>query len=519
MIDNTLDIETLLAVLTPEEKAELDALIAPSLGGVLLMPNDPVGWIEKYFYIPETNAPIVLADYQRQALQEALRKDAGGNFVYSLMLWSDIKKSAKSTITAAVCLWRAYHTPNGSIKIIANDLKQADSRVAQYLRVAIRLNPLMRQAVYQRNYFLRFPNNCTVEAIPIDPKGEAGGNDDMLVFSELWAASNEAAKRMWTEATVPPNKFGRAFRWIETYAGFEGESELLYNLYDGLVHDDYLIWPGVPCYANDSGQFALWNTEPRLPWQTEAYYNSERAAIGNESEFLRVHRNQWGSSTSKFVEIEQWQACQASIPERQPNEPVIVAIDGAISNDCFAIIGVSRRQNRYYVRYVKIWRPTPGTPLQFYMPDALLEKFLEASRRYDLPDGQRRQEAQQILLTSNTPEAYIRWLALERNVAKFVYDRFAIQQLISKLQGVAYFEVFDQNAKRLIADQSLHALIISQQLNHNGNEALTEHIKNANAKTEGEKKLRIVKRSNSLKIDGAVTLSMACHAASEMNIG
>lgn len=521
MQDIELDIISLIDSLTPEEKAELDSLLAPpSLAGIELMPDDPCGWIEKNFYIQETNAPIILAPYQRQALQEALRKDSQGDYVYSLMLWSDIKKSAKSTITAAVVLFMAWHTPNGSIKIIANDIKQADSRVAYYLRLAIKLNPVMRQAVYQRNYYLRVPNGCAIEAVPIDPKGEAGGNDDMIVFSELWGASNEAAKRMWTESTVPPNKFGRAFRWIETYAGFEGESELLYNLYEQTVLTGRRLPEfEAPVYINDSGQFALWNCTPRLAWQSEAYYASELATIGNEVEFNRVHRNQWGSSTSKFVEVEQWDSCRANLPERQPNEPMIVAIDGAISNDCFAIVGVSRRQNNYYVRFVKIWRPTPGVPLDFYMTDKLLAEFREVYINYSVPDEQRRQECQKILARSDTPEAVIRSLALAKNVAKFVYDRFAIQQLISKLQGAAYFEVFDQNTKRLIADKALHDLIMSSQIKHDGNPALAEHIKNANAKIEGDKKLRIVKRSLALKIDAAVTLSMACHAASEMNIG
>jgi hypothetical protein len=519
MLDYDYDINSMLAVLTPEEKAELDSLLTPTLAGVELMPDDPCGWIERYFYIQETRAPIVLAPYQRQALQEALARYEDGDFVYNLMLWSDIKKSAKSTITAAVVLWRAYHIPKGSIKIIANDVKQADSRVAEYLRLAIALNPLMRQAVYQRRYFLQFPNGCKVEAIPIDPTGEAGGNDDMIVFSELWGANNLAAKKMWTESTVPPNKFGRAFRWVETYAGFEGESELLYNLYDGLVINGRQLENfEAPVYTNDSGQFALWNTRPRLAWQSEAYYRAERAAIGNESEFLRVHRNQWGSSTSKFVELEQWDNCRASIPDRQTNEPMVIAIDGAISNDCFAIIGVTRRATKYYVRFIRIWRPISGKPLNFYMPDELLKNYLAAVRRYDLPDGQRRQEALNILALDQSPESVIRGLALAGNVVKFAYDKFAIQHLISKMDGIAYFEIFDQNSKRLVADKMLQDLILSGQVNHDGNEALTEHIKNANSKVDGDRKIRIVKRSDSMKIDAAVCLSMACFAASEMRI-
>ena len=40
----------------------------------------------------------------------------------------------------------------------------------------------------ERNYKTSLPNNTIIEAIPIDPAGEAGGNDDLIIFSELWAA-------------------------------------------------------------------------------------------------------------------------------------------------------------------------------------------------------------------------------------------------------------------------------------------------------------------------------------------
>src|SRR3990167_5847374 len=102
-----------------------------------LSSQDPVKWIEKNFYIPETkNDPklkgrIGLEDYQRDALREALSRDENGNYKYSIIVWSDIKKSYKSTICAAVNLFIANNTEWGEGYVIANDLKQANSRVGQ----------------------------------------------------------------------------------------------------------------------------------------------------------------------------------------------------------------------------------------------------------------------------------------------------------------------------------------------------------------------------------------------------
>jgi len=78
--------------------------------------KDPVAWIENEFYIPETKRDPVLKGhlqlqpYQRDTLYEALSRDENGDYKYSIIIWSDIKKSIKSTIAAAVNLARACVT-------------------------------------------------------------------------------------------------------------------------------------------------------------------------------------------------------------------------------------------------------------------------------------------------------------------------------------------------------------------------------------------------------------------------
>src|SRR3990167_7438690 len=74
-----------------------------SLEAEKLSTPDPVKWIEKNFFIPETrNDPLLrgrlkLMPYQRDVVREALGQDAAGNYKYSIIVWSDIKKSIKST--------------------------------------------------------------------------------------------------------------------------------------------------------------------------------------------------------------------------------------------------------------------------------------------------------------------------------------------------------------------------------------------------------------------------------------
>jgi phage terminase large subunit-like protein len=335
-----------------------------------LYENDPVGWMERYFYIPELKGAIQLAPYQKAVLREAYRKDESGRFVYSTVVWSDLKKSSKSTIAAAVILHRALHTFGGSYKIIANDLKQADSRVAYYLRRAITLNKrdLLPRARL-KNYQVKLDNNSVIEAIPIDPEGEAGGNDDMICYSELWGAFGDAASRMWTELTLSPTKFGKSQRWVETYAGFTGESTLLEQLYQSgvnlgkridLSYDGHDL-SDLEVYANESAQMlCLWNTVPRLPWQTPAYYASE-AAILQPEEFARVHRNQWASAVTAFIPVSWWDACESSsAPKIKPYQGVVIGVDAATTNDTFSVVAVYRSDEKVVLLDCAVWEPGEG---------------------------------------------------------------------------------------------------------------------------------------------------------------
>jgi len=471
---------------------------------VKISSEDPVGWIEKEFWIPELSGPIELYPYQKAVLKEACSKDEKGNYNYNLIVWSDIKKSAKSCIAAAIALYRAYHTSWASIKIIANDLKQADSRVAFYLRRAIQLNPNLRDYIKIVNYKTTFPNYATIEAIPIDPSGEAGGNDDLIIFSELWAAKHKAIQTMWTEATLSPTKFGKSQRWIESYAGFSGESPILERLYErghnrgeqlDLSYEDdsgYHDLSDLEVYR-ESGMLLLWNTIPRLPFQTAEYYQAEEEVL-LPSEFQRVHRNSWVSSEQKFVEKIWWEECYDPLPPLQKKELCILAADANKGSetthpaDCFALVMVTRHPGRpkdVAVRYCGIWHAEKGKLMDY---DPIKQE--------------------------------IRRLCQEYSVVELAYDVYQLHDMMStfKKEGVVNTKEYSQGKSRLAGDTLLRDLIIHKRIAHDGNPLLSQHIDNANVENHGEDGIRLVKRQPALKIDGAVALSMAASRCLYFNL-
>ncbi len=500
---------------------DLVAKLAEGLkeGAEKLVVPDPVKWIEKEFYIPETrndsklHGRIQLMDYQKDVISEIFRKDENGDFKYSIVVWSDVKKSAKSTIAAAINVYRAYFTEFGEFYVVANDLKQADSRVAHYIRRAIQLNPKLRDKFKIAGYKITSPSGSFIEAIPIDPSGEAGGNADQVTWSELWGSNETAKQNMWTEQTIPPAKHGKAFRWIESYAGFSEESDLLYGLYDLGVKQGRMLWPDklypvteseptpLELYVNDAaGMLCLWNTQPRCPWQTKKYYISEEQILP-PNQFQRIHRNQWVTSSETFVPVEWIYACKRTQSE-WPNintarQPMVVAMDAATSNDNFGIWMGCRHPtipNEVLTIFAKKWSP---------------EKH---SGKIDFIGTEE----------NPGPEIVLRKLIKDYNVIEVAYDPYQLHSTAQRFkeEGLAWFRAFNQGTDRLIADSQLRDLIRDRRFWHRGEPDMIEHFLNANAKLdEQDSKIRIVKRADRLKIDLTVAASMGCAELLRLNLG
>lgn len=501
------DLSALLSKLSPEARLEYAKRRAAYIVSQRTKMDHTLPaeeWIQQYFYVPELKGPMWLAPYQVACLKEALSTNPDGSFKYSTIIWADIKKSIKSCIAAGVALWQGYRNEWASCYAVANDLKGADARVGYYIRRAIELNQAMKLTCQVRNYRVEMPNHSFFESIPIDPTGEAGSNADMVIFSELWGAHQEAQTRMWTEMTIPPNKYGKAFRWVETYAGYAGESLLLEQLYLACTREELgggrielPGFPDLPVYAN-KGIFCLWNTQPRLPWQTPDYYANEELLLP-PNEFRRVHQNQWVSSEDVFVPEEWWDGCHfekqglETMPKLKPRQPVVFAIDAGVSNDHFGIVGCARLGDKVIPFYAKEWVPPKHGKIDFRLP-----------------------------------ETEIRRLAKEYNVVEWAYDEYQLHDMTTRLRRdqVGYFRPFSQSAGdkskpgRPIADKLLYDVIQQKRVIHDGNRLLREHVLNANAVVEGKhERLMLVKRSPLLKIDCAVALSMATTETLRLNIG
>jgi hypothetical protein len=213
-------------------------------------------------------------------------------------------------------------------------------------------------------------------------------------YEEIWAVTSENGRRLFEELTSVPTR-KNSVKFIATYAGFEGESELLMDLYKKAVDKDEhpegqaVRHPTLPIYENREARiFCYWDHEPRLPWQTEEYYDSQRRNL-RPATFSRLHQNLWVSSEAAFISPETYDAgVEPGHPDLSGS--LFIGVDASVRRDSTACVAV--KYDEHSVSLVladyKIWKPTPGQPInleasvEFYLrriynqPGTYIEKIL-----------------------------------------------------------------------------------------------------------------------------------------------
>lgn len=493
--------------------------------------NDVCLWGEHHFYIPETGKQIQLYPHQKAVLKAALHPCNGPRFPYSTILWGTIKKTGKTANAGLVGRWMSEtQLRYGQIYATGNDAEQAAGRAYKAIRTSIELTPGYQKGVpgslpgrwqVQDSKMLHLPSGSTIRPISVDYRGEAGGNPSLTLWTELWGYTHEDSKRFWEEMTPVPTQ-PISIRWVETYAGYDGESELLAKLYKlgreegrqitagelaamsgeplGVFEEGISSASPVPIWINSqAGLFMFWDegiNARRFDWlrgeKGEAYYREQEQTLPPNA-FDRLHRNLWVGAESEFVPIEIWDANYD--PTLQPllsgsREPVVVGVDAASTGDCFAVVGVTRH------------------PLKHEEP---AQRF---SRKWSPPKGGR--------IDYSEPEQYLRQLVADYNVIQFAYDQYQLEDMMQRFtrEGLVWCQQFGQMQNRAVADRGLYDKIIRREMAHMGDKELREHVVNSNAKHQKDQDstMRIVKKTTDRKIDLVVALSMATDRCLELII-
>jgi phage terminase large subunit-like protein len=304
---------------------------------------------------------------ERAFLDRAFLTDAGGRLIYPEQVFSAPKKSGKTGFAAlhtlTMCLIFGGQYAEGYC--VANDLEQAQGRVFQAIKRIVESSPELRAIARIFSDKIEFPvTGATITALASDYAGAAGANPTISTFDELWGYTSERSRRLWDEMVPPPTR-KIACRLTTTYAGFEGESELLEELYKrGLAQPQI----GNDLHAGD-GLLMFWSHVPVAPWQSVEWIEQMRRQL-RPNAFLRMIENRFVSTESTFVDPEWIDRCIDPVWSpviSNKTLPVYVGVDASVKKDSTAIAAMFFDRDVNKVRLVahRIFQPTNAEPLNF----------------------------------------------------------------------------------------------------------------------------------------------------------
>ncbi|HEY5986284.1 MAG TPA: hypothetical protein VIV12_07910, partial [Streptosporangiaceae bacterium] len=364
------------------------------------------------------------------------------------------------------------------------------------------------EGAYSLTGSIEWPNGTTCTVLAKEYKSAAGSRHALTVFDELWAYTTESGQRMYSEMT-PILTVPISLRVIVTYAGYEGESQLLWDLYErGVGPEEYQYGRGaavpgfddLPCWYNNR-LFCYWDHERRMPWQQdESYYAEEEQGL-RASDFLRMHYNQWVSGQEAFLPPEWWTEASKAYPQSAElwdahpyrYAQVFVGVDVAPKHDCSAVVGVTydSTAGKVILLFHHIWTPLGELDLEATVEDYLVHQ----SRRFAFG------------AVDYDPAQFHRSMITLRN--KY---RMPMRQ-------------FTQTVENMVkASQGLYDLLRAKRLSAYPDKEAAQHLRNAQAQNSA-RGFRIVKDpaikgNKQLKtrkpVDFAVALAMATYAAVEL---
>lgn len=523
--------------------------------------TDICDWSSEHFYIPNTNRQIILPTQQKGVLRYFFkRREDNHRFPFQTLIYSTIKKSGKSTTAGVAARYFAEtQTRYGEIFTIGNDLEQAKERSFKEAKRSIEITPgydahkeiLPGRWIVHAMSLRCIMSGSIIKAIAVDAKGEAGGQQALTVWTELWGAENVEARRFWDEMTPIPT-VPDSMRLVETYAGYDGESELLHGLYD----------MGLDGHQLTAGEFAAAVCREDVPGETfEDFVYAWHETKGDPNVLIPVWANEQASLGMYWddglkARRMPWQHIFQPDPYGRVVEPLCIMC--RLPEE---LHWLEEGAETYYRAQEATLKPAAfrrlhlnewvGAESQF-VP---MEAWDACGHIHDIP-SLREGELTQVVVGTDAavsgdcfgivavsrcpydstavdirgykkwdpsesggqvhfeePEAFLRAVSTVNNVVQICYDPYQLEDMMQRLRRdfVAWCEAFSQGGDRLKCDSQLYDMVIGKRIHHSNQPDIREHIANANAKLQPneDSKIRIVKKSTGRKIDLVVALAMA----------
>jgi len=432
---------------------------------------------------------LILRPWQKQLLRHALARREDGRYKHRTALVGMARKQGKSALAASMGLAGLTLGGNGSeIYSCAADRDQARivfgtaKRMIEMDEELSSMFTLYRDAIEFKN------KNSVYRVLSAEAYTKEGLNPSPLViFDEVHA---QPSWDLWNTLSLAGGARADSLLFGITTAGVKtsanGQDSLCYSLYQ---YGQKIVKKE----AEDSSFFFAWwePVKPEGDHRDESLWEEANPGLNDisdleemrsavlrtpEAEFRTKRINCFVSTSVAWLPTGSWEAIEDKDRFPEPQEEVILAFDGAFSNDSTALVMWLLGGEKPHLMVVGIWERPDDAEQGWHVPVAEVEQTIIDTAR----DGR-------------------------FQVREIVFDPARWQRTFMVLdeQGLPVV-AYPNSAERMVpATQKFYEAVVNQSFTHDGDERLARHISNCVTK-QSSRGLMVAKASSRRKVDAAV---------------
>lgn len=430
--------------------------------------------------------PLVLRDWQKELTRNLFAVKDNGRLKHKIALIGLPRKQGKSAWLSAVALEHLVLGPQGGeIYSCAADRDQARI-VFNNVKEMIRLEPELEFLQVYRDAIYNPKNGTSYRALSAEAFTKEGLSPTFVAFDELHAQPN---RELFDVMSLAMGARQEPMLVAITTAGVKTDS----SGKDSICYDLYNYGKRIASGEVDDPSFffAWYEGDEAIDYRTEEAWQIANPGYGDicaaddfasavlrtpEAEFKTKRLNIWTSTQTAWLPSGTWESLEDKERLPEPGEEVILAFDGAFSNDSTALVAWLLGGEKPHLMVVGLW-----------------ERPQDADNTWHVPVA----EVEQTIINTARDNRF--------NVREIVFDPARWQRTFMVLdeEGLPVVS-YPNSAERMVpATQKFYEAVVNGSFTHDGDERLARHIANCVTK-QSSRGVMVSKSSSKRKIDAAV---------------
>ena len=430
-----------------------------------------------------------LRGWQKELLNHALARRTDGRFKHRVALIGMARKNGKSALAASAGLSALTLGGNGSeIYSCAADRDQARIVFGTARRMVELDEELSSMFTLYKDVIEYKDKGSVYRVLSAEAYTKEGLNPSpIVIFDEVHAQPN---RELWDVMSLAGGARADSLLLGITTAGVKtqsnGQDSLCYSLYQ---YGQKLVKGEL---VDPSFFFAWWEPKnPEADHRNKQLWIESNPGFGDivdaedfesavlrtpEAEFRTKRTNTFVSTVTAWLPAGSWEQLVDKERMPEPGEDVILAFDGAFSNDSTVLVAWLLGGDKPHLMVVGLWERPDDAEQGWHVPVAEVEQTIIDTAR----DGR-------------------------FSVKEIVFDPARWQRtfMILDEEGLPVVQ-YPNSAERMVpATQKFYEAVVNESFTHDGDERLARHISNCVTK-QSSRGVMVAKASSKRKVDAAV---------------